>query len=111
MLRHMKAVLVVRDKAVYPGGHVMEMVVWVVPSPVPPSPHDFKYRLFFGRRGTHIIGYDNERGKGDHRHYGDREEPYTFTDMATLLDDFTSDVERELKRRGLDVISLDGDPA
>jgi hypothetical protein len=43
-------------------------------------------------KGERIVGYDNERGKGDHRHYGDREEPYIFTTMEQLLDDFERDV-------------------
>ncbi len=59
---------------------------------MPPSDHGLKYRLFYGRKGKRIVGYDNERGKGDHRHYGDREEPYVFTTMEQLLDDFERDV-------------------
>jgi hypothetical protein len=40
------------------------------------------------------VGYDNERGKGDHRHYGDQEEVYVFTDVGTLVADFLKDVIR-----------------
>jgi hypothetical protein len=29
---------------------------------------------------------DNERGKGDHYHHGDREEAYTFTTIEQLLE-------------------------
>lgn len=36
---------------------------------------------------------DNERGKGDHRHYGDMEAPYVFTTLERLLADFQHDVE------------------
>lgn len=45
------------------------MVIWRVPSPVPPSAHRLKYSLFYGRPGVRAVGYDNERGKGDHRHF------------------------------------------
>lgn len=49
------------------AGDLMEMVVWRVPKPVPPCGHCFKYRLVYVVNGTRVIGYDNERGKGDHR--------------------------------------------
>jgi hypothetical protein len=42
--------------------------------------------------GRRVVGYDNERGKGDHRHLGDREAPYAFVDVQTLLRDFWTDV-------------------
>ena len=72
----------------------VEMVVWKVPAPVPPSQHAFKYRLAFVRGGKRIVGYDNERGKGDHKHIGNRELRYRFKDIDTLVDDFLRDVER-----------------
>jgi hypothetical protein len=56
--------------------------------------HRYKYRLFFGAAGVSRVRYDNERGKGDHRHVGDREEDYLFTSVEQLLADFQSDVER-----------------
>lgn len=72
----------------------VEMVVWKVPAPVPPSQHAFKYRLAFVRGGKRIVGYDNERGKGDHKHIGNRELRYRFKDIDTFVDDFLRDVER-----------------
>ena len=39
------------------------------------------------------LRYDNEAGKGDHKHVGEREVPYCFTDLATLQADFWKDVE------------------
>ncbi|MGB4599718.1 MAG: DUF6516 family protein [Trichlorobacter sp.] len=44
--------------------------------------------------GTCIIRYDNERGKGDHRHVGQQEETYRFTTLRKLVEDFEADVER-----------------
>ena len=75
------------------GAGVVEMVVWRVPSPVPPSEHGFKYRLVYVVDGQRLVGYDNERGKGDHRHLGATEVAYRFVDVATLLADFMADVE------------------
>ena len=40
-----------------------------------------------------VVGYDNERGKGDHKHIGALERPYPFSDVATLMNDFLADVE------------------
>jgi hypothetical protein len=56
--------------------------------------HRYKYRLFFGESGITRVRYDNERGKGDHRHVGDREYQYTFNSVEQLLADFQFDVER-----------------
>lgn len=90
----MKAELLIRERVVYPDGALVEMVVWRVPKPVPPSTHGFKYRLVYivGRR--RILGYDNERGKGDHRHENDREERIEFRSIDDLLDRFVSEVEK-----------------
>ncbi|MDP1649491.1 MAG: DUF6516 family protein [Rubrivivax sp.] len=86
------ATLVLRTRDAYAGGSI-EIVVWAVPKPVPPSDHGFKYRLVFVRGGERVVGYDNERGKGDHRHVGTAQKPYTFVDVPTLLADFMRDVE------------------
>ena len=50
--------------------------------------------LGFVRDGQRLAGYDNERGKGDHRHLGERELKYRFTDVDTLVADFLRDVEK-----------------
>ncbi len=86
------AELVYREKRSYAGG-IVEIVVWQVPKPVPASEHPFKYRLVFVRGGKRVVGYDNERGKGDHRHVGKTEMPYQFVDEAQLLEDFWQDVK------------------
>ena len=92
-MHHMPdAMQVLRSRDAYAGG-VIEIVVWAVPRPVPPSGHGFKYRLVFARGGERVVGYDNERGKGDHRHIGAVEKSYKFIDVPTLLADFMRDVE------------------
>ncbi len=59
----MRAELLFYHRIDYDDGGIVEMVVWRVPSPVPPSMHDLKYSLFYGRSGSREVGYDNERGK------------------------------------------------
>lgn len=88
----MLATQIFRDRRVFEDGYLIEIVIWQVPEPVPPTDHSFKYRLFYGRRGERLVGYDNERGKGDHRHLGDAEESYVFSTIAQLLNDFERDV-------------------
>jgi hypothetical protein len=88
----MKATLVLHEKFRHAAG-VVELMVWQVPEPVPPSLHGFKYRLVYAVDGTRIVGYDNERGKGDHKHLRGKEMDYAFKDVATLLADFWNDVE------------------
>lgn len=91
----MKAALAYHDKQVLPDGTIVEMKIWEVPEPVAGSSHRLKYSLFYGREGERLVCYDNERGKGDHRHVaGKEEEPYTFTTVEKLIEDFKTDVRR-----------------
>ena len=94
MMQYMDAVLLARAKEVRDDGSIVEIVIWELPEPLSPSLHRYKYRLYFGAAGVGRVRYDNERGKGDHRHVGDREEDYTFISVEQLLADFQSDVER-----------------
>ena len=90
----MKAEIITRFKDVAPDGGLIEMIVWRLPEPVPPCTHAFKYRLVYVVDGTRIMGFDNERGKGDHRHIGKHEQPYSFAGIDRLIEDFIAEVER-----------------
>lgn len=70
---------------------VVEMVIWDLPGKTRERSHGLKYRLYCSRGDHCIVRYDNEAGKGDHRHYGDHEGLYTFTSLDQLLDDFRRD--------------------
>ena len=89
----MSAELLFRQRIDYDDGAIAELVIWRVPSPVPPSAHGLKYSLFYGRPGVREVGYDNERGKGDHRHVKGAETSYEFTSAEQLMVDFWSDVQ------------------
>ncbi len=89
----MKAVIVRRSKHLLSDGAILEMVIWRLPKPVRGSSHSYKYRLYYGHDGKRIIGYNNERPKGDHRHLDGREGPYAFTTVEDLMRDFPADVE------------------
>lgn len=85
------------------GRHILsesafvELVVWRVPAPVRGSQHEFRYRLALVVDGECVLRYDNEAGKGDHRHVGDKEQEYRFKSAEQLLADFWQDVEEMLK--------------
>lgn len=87
------AALIFDLKRVYADGAIVQMRIWRVHASVRGSQHDLKYSLFYGIGGQRFIGYDNEAGKGDHRHYGDHEEVYAFRSVEQLVADFLSDVE------------------
>lgn len=75
------------------------MVLWQLPEKSAENPHGLKYRLYYGLAdGTCLVRYDNETGKGDHRHRGDQEEPHQFEGVETLVADFLEDIEKA--RRG-----------
>ena len=90
----MKAALAYHDKQVLPDGTIVEMKIWKVPKTVAGSSHKLRYSLFYGREGERLVCYDNERGKGDHRHVAGKEEPYSFTSVEKLIEDFKADVQR-----------------
>ena len=92
-MQYMGATLIVKAKEVRDDGAIVEIVIWDLPEPLPPSTHSYKYRLYFGVGGVDRVRYDNERGKGDHRHVGKREEDYNFTTVEQLLVDFERDVD------------------
>ena len=65
--------------------------------PVPPSGHSYKYRLVYVVEGKRLVGYDNERGKGDHKHLGEHEASYRFVNPQQLMSDFMTDVKGAIK--------------
>ena len=72
-------------------GGVIEMVIWQLPEPTAERPHGPKYRLAYVVDDVRVVGYDNEMGKGDHKHLAERELPYRFVDAEPLVADFYAD--------------------
>ncbi len=89
----MSADLILDQRFSLDDGAIVQVKIWRVPEPVPPSGHLLKYSLFYGRRGQRLVGYDNERGKGDHQHVNGIEHPYRLVSIDRLLADFRADVE------------------
>jgi hypothetical protein len=93
IIANMAAQRITAIKNVNPDGSILEIVIWKVPKPVPPTEHGYKYRAVYILDGVRIVGFDNERGKGDHCHLDGKELPYTFTSVDQLLEDFIAAVE------------------
>jgi Family of unknown function (DUF6516) len=90
----MKADLLLRQRIeVEEQQSFAELVIWQLPHPLYGSTHLFKYRLAYVVEGVCVLRYDNESGKGDHRHADGAEMPYRFSSVGQLLDDFWQDVE------------------
>ncbi len=92
-MSNMKAELLMRERRVLEAGFI-EVVVWRLPQPLSSSTHNLKYRLAYVVDSECVLRYDNEAGKGDHRHVGTKEMPYGFVSVDQLLEDFFADVAR-----------------
>jgi len=84
-----------------PNGDIIQVVVWFLSEPLPGSLHPYKYRLHYqAADGAEYIRYDNERGKGDHRHIAGVEEPYHFESVKKLAQDFYAAI-KQCRRTGV----------
>lgn len=90
----MKAELLYRLKDVLPNGDIIEIVIWEVSEAVRSSEHFYKYSLVFISNGKRVVGFDNERGKGDHCHLDGEEKKYSFSSVEKLIEDFISEVDK-----------------
>ena len=95
----MKARQHTNQKIKLPDGSIVSVVIWVLPEKDAGRPHRLKYRLnYCVADGSTLVRYDNEHGKGDHKHLAGKEEPYQFQDIDTLLNDFWKDVDAILEK-------------
>jgi Family of unknown function (DUF6516) len=88
----MEAALVLSERIEFGDGVFAELVVWHVPSPVAGSNHRYKYRLALIAGEVCVLRYDNETGKGDHKHIGNEQVAYVFAGVQRLRIDFSQDV-------------------
>ena len=94
----MKARLIHRFKNITPEGDIIEAVIWKAPNPVKPSEHSYKYRMVYIVNGNRVVGFDNERGKGDHCHLDGIQRNYDFTTVEQLMADFIAEIEKRRKQ-------------
>jgi hypothetical protein len=92
MIPIMKAKLILHTKEIK-GEEAVEMKVWQVPKSSE-KPHGVKFSVVYIMGGQRLIGYDNAESHGYHRHSGEKVDPYRFTDIWKLIDDFKKDLKR-----------------
>lgn len=80
------------------AGGIIQMRIWRVPEAVYPTTHGLKYRLVYIVRGERVVGFDNERGKGDHCHLDGEEQAYAFISLERLIEDFIVEVDRRRRK-------------
>lgn len=97
-MSNMKVQLLFKERLIQDQNSFVELILWQLPNPVLGSRHSFKYRLAFIVDNLCVVRYDNEAGKGDHKHLGTAEMPYQFESPKQLLTDFWHDVEIQRKK-------------
>lgn len=88
----MKAELLLRERHQLGVASFAELRVWRVPRQVRGSAHRYKFALAYVVNDECVLRYDNEAGKGDHRHVGSVEMAYDFVTPERLIADFWRDV-------------------
>jgi hypothetical protein len=89
-----EGVQLMRTRVIFSEVAFAELVLWQLPAPLTGSTHRYKYRLAYVVRGVCVIRYDNESGKGDHRHYGGKQSAYVFAGPEKLISAFQADIAR-----------------
>ena len=88
-----RADLLLKERRILGEDRFVEVVIWRVPERIASSGHGFKYRLALVVDETCVVRFDNEAGKGDHKHIGAVETTYAFTTLEKLVSDFWQAVE------------------
>lgn len=83
-----------KERRIISESSFLDLVIWELPEPVHGSEHNYKYGLAFVVDNEGVLRYDNEYGKGDHKHIMETEVSYSFNGLARLVDDFLYDVEQ-----------------
>jgi hypothetical protein len=91
---NMKAALLLKERLPFGAKSFAELVIWRLPKPAPGSAHPYKYRLAFIVADEYVLRYDNEAGKGDHKHTLAREQAYAFKSPEKLVEDFLNEARR-----------------
>lgn len=94
MMHNMKAALLLKERLPFGDESFAEMVIWRLSHPAPGSVHPYKYRLAFIVKDVCVLRYDNEAGKGDHRHTLTRELSYVFESPEKLVEEFLREARR-----------------
>ncbi|MBL7148180.1 MAG: hypothetical protein ISS82_05120 [Nanoarchaeota archaeon] len=84
--------LIVKNKFKTKEGDIIEIKIWKVPKSKE-FPNEIKYSLAFIHKGERLIGYDNERTKGHHKHIRNKKIEIEFQDYIKLIKQFNEDIK------------------
>jgi len=87
-----RAVRVFYEKIKTAEGIIVELKIWRVPKSED-YPEGFKYSFFAVCGGKVLVGYDNHRPKGHHRHFLGQEEKVSFRGLGELKRGFLRDLD------------------
>lgn len=91
----MSADLLIKKRDYFPNEDAFTSItVWAVDPSIRGSQHNYKYSLAYVVQGVCVMRYDNEAGKGDHKHIEDTELTVTFSGLDDLISQFFNDVNR-----------------
>ena len=93
--------MVLHEKVLLRSGTIVETKVWSVGRGDKRYPDGLRYSLYAIHGDEILVGYDNHYPKGHHRHIAGKEGSYNFTSLENLRNDFKSDLDVELAKRGL----------
>ena len=71
---------------------LIEIKIWKVPKSGE-FPDEIKYSLTFIHKKERLVGYDNERTKGHHKHIKGKEIKNEFKNYSKLIEEFNEDVK------------------
>ena len=100
IISNMKATQIFNRRVTIRKNLFAELVIWEVPKPLAGSTHSYKYRMALVHYGVSVLRYDNEAGKGDHKHVGVDEQLYIFKDVDKLIEYFVEDIRRWQNEHG-----------
>lgn len=94
----MNSELIFYEKRVISKRDIVEMKIWRIPKSKD-FPDGVKYSFIYMHDNEKVLGYDNERAKGHHKHYKGKETKIEFKDPETLLTKFKEEVKELIKKR------------
>ena len=92
IVSNMKAELLMNERVILSKRAFVEITIWKLTKRLEGSAHLYKYRLAHVVDEICVLRFDNEAGKGDHKHLNEIEVPYQFTDLDRLQTDFWAEV-------------------
>jgi hypothetical protein len=88
--------LIIHEKLVYADGIIVEIKAWDIPkSKLRPEGYKYSF-VYIDPRGTRVLGYDNSKQQGHHKHAHGKQFSVEFSSIDDLIEQFLDEV-RDLR--------------